>query len=86
MADELWVSCKPGSITEIHPKNMVYSVPMGNRPSVTFEEYQSAALRVMGYKAPTTPTLVVPSLRWECAGMYTVYVLCCYLTYLLAAI
>ncbi len=38
------------------------------------------------YETKKEPTLVVPSLRWECAGMYTVFVLCCYGAYLIAAI
>ena len=49
----------------------------GNPPSVTYDA---------SYKAPKKePTLVVPSLWWECAGMYTVYVLVCGLAYLLVA-
>ena len=58
----------------------------GSRPSVTYDQYGAIRASHMGKPRKKQPTLVVPSLRWECAGMYTVYVLCCYGAYLIAAI
>ena len=59
----------------------------GDKPSVTFDEYKEKFDYYMGYKAAPKepPPLVIPSNFWECTGVYTVYVLGCYLIYLLTA-
>ncbi len=67
----------------IHPSQPVY------RPgSITFDEYKERNWYYMGYEGYGTepkepPPLVICSMFWECAGVYTVYVLSCVLIYLL---
>ncbi len=76
LADLIWHG-KPGGIWESDPKGGVPTLIWGSVPTILYQ----------GFEAPEKePTLVVPSLRWECAGMYTVFVLCCYGAYLIAAI
>ena len=81
---DLWMSCKPGAILPIHPGNFI---PIGRRPSITFDEYLDKSMYYMygarGTREPKQHKLETPSMFWECAGVYTVYILSCVLVYLL---
>ncbi len=62
---------RPGGMIEYDPAHPITPI----RSSVSFDEWQGAWMYHSGLTPRTPrPTLVTPSVRWECAGIITVFI------------